>query len=102
MRWKLCGNKSEWQKKGNRTAEKGVEKLRHGNQQRRKRGMGTTKHGDIRDMEGGNRKKGCNGKKKESLSKDPAWKTGGECVRERKQDGNGGIKVAKGRDRWTI
>lgn len=30
-------------KKGDRTAEKGVEKLRHGNQQRRKRGMGTTK-----------------------------------------------------------
>jgi len=43
MRWKLCGNKSEWQrKKGDRTPEKGLEKLRHGNQQRRKRGMGTT------------------------------------------------------------
>lgn len=50
-------------KKGDRTAEKGVEKLRHGNQQRRKRGMGTTKQRDRRDMDGGKRKKGNNGKK---------------------------------------
>lgn len=66
MRWKLCGNKSEWQrKKGDRTAEKGVEKLRHGNQQRRKRGMGTTKQRDRKDMDGGNRKeKAENSKKK--------------------------------------
>lgn len=41
-------------------------------------------------------------RKTESSSKDPAWKTGGEWVGERKQDGNSGEKVAKGRDRWTI
>lgn len=52
-------------KKGDRTAEKGAEKLRHGNQQRRKRGMATTKQRDRRDTDGGNRKKGYNGKKKE-------------------------------------
>lgn len=84
-------------KKGDRTAEKGVEKLRHGNQQRRKREMGTTKQRDRRDMDGGDRKKGYNSKKKkESSSKDPAWKTGGEWVGERKHDGNSGVKVGKG------
>lgn len=56
---------------------------------------------DRRDMDGGNRKKGYDGKK-ESSSKDPAWRTGGEWVGERKQDGNSGGNVAKGRDRWTV
>lgn len=55
-------------KKGDRAAEKGVEKLRHGNQQRRKREMGTTKHRDRRDMDGGNRKKGYNGKKRRKVN----------------------------------
>lgn len=50
-------------KKGDRTAEKGVEKLRHSNQQRRKRGMGTTKQRDRKDMDVRNRKKGYNCKK---------------------------------------
>lgn len=37
-----------------------------------------------------------------TASKDPAWKTGGEWMGERKQDGNSGEKVARGRDRWTV
>lgn len=53
MRWKLCGNKSE-QQKGDRTAEKRVEKPKHGEQQRRERGMGNTKQRDRRDMDGCN------------------------------------------------
>lgn len=44
-------------KNSDRTAEKGVDKLRHGNQQRRKREMGNTKKKDRRDMYGGKRKK---------------------------------------------
>lgn len=55
--------------------------------------MGTAQHRDRRDMDGGNRKKGYNGKKgKGSSSKDPAWKTGAEWLGERKQDENSGIK----------
>lgn len=54
-------------KKGDRTAEKGAEKLRQGNQQRRKRGMGTTKQRDRRDMDGGKRKKGYNGKERRKV-----------------------------------
>lgn len=44
-------------------------------------------------------RKDTTAKKTESPSKDPAWKTGGEWVGERKQDGNSRVKVGA---RWTI
>lgn len=62
MKWKLYGSKSELQEKKNRAGEKEVEKLRHGSQQRRKRGMATTKQRDRRDTDRGDRKKSHNSK----------------------------------------
>lgn len=65
---------------------------------KKEREMGTTKYRDRRDMGetarkgGGNRRKATTAKRKrrksrKSLSKDPAWKTGGEWVGEKKKDG---------------
>ena len=85
-----------------------MEKLRHGNRQRQKRGMGTTKQRDRRDMGetakqgGGERKKAYNGKKGRKVHLKTQHGRQEENGWEREQDGNSGEKIGKSRDRWTI
>lgn len=76
-----------------RTAEKEVEKLKHGSQQRRKREMGTTKQRDRMDRDRGNRKK-------EKLVLKPSMED------RRRMDGKKQTRRKSWRmswrDRWTI
>lgn len=82
--------------------EKGAEKLRHGNQQRRKRGMGTTKT-ERQKGHGRRQQKRQKKKRRQVHLKTQHGRTGGEWVGERqRRDGNSGEKVGKSRDRWTI
>lgn len=75
-----------------------MEKLRHGNQQRRKRGMATTKQRDRRTQTEAIERKAITAKNKAPLN----TQSRKQGQKGRKQDGHSKEKVGYVGDMWTI